>query len=54
MTKDKRVAKVCGIYAEMDENKRQKMELLAVSLLNVQIIADSEKSVKKKKQNSVR
>jgi hypothetical protein len=51
MKKDKRIVDMRSVYAVMDEDKRQKMELLAISLLNVQTIVDNKRPAIKKKHN---
>jgi len=44
--KDKKKNEIKEIYIELDNENKEKMELLAVSLLNAQMIADNEKTIK--------
>ena len=44
VTKDKRIEDLKDIYMELDENKKKKMEQLAVGLFEVQTIIEDEKS----------
>ena len=43
MTDDKKETELRTVYAELDEDRRQKMEFLAVSLYNAQKSAESDK-----------
>ena len=49
MSRDEREAELRSVYKQMNKAKKQKMELLAVSLLNAQAIIDNEKQVKQEK-----
>ena len=42
--KDKRIEDLKDIYTELDENKKKKLEQIAVGLLDVQTIIEDEKS----------
>jgi hypothetical protein len=43
MTDDKKETELRTVYAELDEDRRQKMEFLAVNLMNAQNSAQSDK-----------
>ena len=49
MAGDGREAELRIVYKQMDKDKKQKMELLAVSLLNAQMILGKENPVEKEK-----
>ena len=56
MTDDKKETELRTVYKEMDEDSRQKMEFLAVSLLDAQTSAEIDKPLasnnpKKEKNN---
>ena len=44
MTDDEKEAELRTVYTELDEDRRQKMEFLAVNLYNAQKSAESDKS----------
>jgi hypothetical protein len=49
----KRMESLIKVYLSMDERRRQKMEMIAKSLLNLQILSDEEKSIPRVK-NKIR
>ena len=52
MIADEKEAELRSVYNEMDEGRREKMEFLAVSLLNAQENAESEEKAAGKKQET--
>ena len=52
MTDDKKEAELRTVYAELDEDQRQKMEFLAVNLMNAQNSAQSDKEPPKKRMKN--
>jgi hypothetical protein len=52
MTQDEKEAELRSVYSEMDEDKREKMEFLAVNLLNAQKVAENEQTAAGKKQET--
>ena len=52
MIPDEKEAELRTVYNEMDEDRREKMEFLAVNLLNAQKTAESDKKPTEKKQKA--
>jgi hypothetical protein len=50
MTDDKKEAELRTVYTELDEDRRQKMESLAVNLMNAQNSTQSDKEPPKKNE----
>jgi len=50
MKKDEKAMELRGVYRKMDENQKDKMELLAVNLLNAQKVVENERLTAGRKQ----
>ncbi|GHV33072.1 hypothetical protein AGMMS4952_24560 [Spirochaetia bacterium] len=51
MERDRRLEDLSGVYREMDNDRKKKMEKLAEGLLKVQLIVESEKKEKTEFRN---
>jgi hypothetical protein len=48
---DRRLDDLSGVYREMDDDRKKKMEQLAVGLLKIQLIVDGERKEKSEFKN---